>query len=65
MVTLSIETDKERQGHFRVPAHGLIKSIEWNGKQVRTDICTLADGQLNLTILDRPFTKAALKIEIE
>ena len=64
-VTLTIQTDKQRQGHFRIPVPGLAKSIQWNEEQTRGDIRTRADGQLELLSLDRPFTKAVLKIEME
>ena len=64
-VTLTIQTDKQRQGHFRIPVPGLAKSIQWNEEQTRGDIRTRADGQWELLSLDRPFTKAVLKIEME
>jgi hypothetical protein len=64
-VTLTIKTDKQRQGHFRIPVPGLAKSIQWNEEQTRGDIRTRADGQWELLSLDRPFTKAVLKIEME
>jgi len=79
-VTLTIETDKQRQGHFRIPVPGLTKalpypssspsssqssSIQWNGEQTWGDIRKRADGRWELVSLDRPFTKAVLKIELE
>lgn len=64
-VTLTIETDKQRQGHFRIPVPGLIKSIQWNGEKVWGDIRKRSDGQWELMSLDRPFTKAVLKIGLE
>lgn len=64
-VTLTIQTDKQRQGHFRIPVPGLAKSIQWNEEQTRGDIRARADGQWELLSLDRPFTKAVLKIEME
>jgi hypothetical protein len=64
-VTLSIETDKQRQGHFRVPVPGLVRSMEWNGEQLRGDLSTQADGQWELLPLDLPFTKAVLRIGME
>jgi hypothetical protein len=64
-VTLTFQTDKQRQGHFRIPVPGLTKSIQWNEQQTRGDITTRADGQWELLSLDRPFTNAVLKIEME
>ena len=37
-VTLTIETDKQRQGHFRVPVPGRPGSITWNGGQLRCEL---------------------------
>jgi len=80
MVILSIETDKPRQGHFRIPVPGLVKalpypisvpisspisSIHWNDEQTWADIRKRADGKWELVCLDRPFTKAVLRIELE
>jgi hypothetical protein len=64
-VIFTIETDKQRQGHLRMPVPGLTKSIQWDGEQTRGDIRKRADGQWELVCLDRPFTKAVLKIELE
>jgi hypothetical protein len=64
-VTLTIETDTERQGHFQVPVPGLTKSIHWNGERTLGDIRKRADGQWEVVLLDRPFTKAVLKIGFE
>jgi hypothetical protein len=65
IITFTIESNKERQGHFRIPVPGLTKSIQWDGKRIWTDIRKRADGRWELVLLDRPFTKAALKIELE
>ena len=65
IVTLTIETDKQRQGHFQIPVPGLTKSIRWNGERTRGDIRKRADGQWEVVLLDRPFTKAVLKIGLE
>jgi hypothetical protein len=65
IVTLTIETDKLRQGHFRIPVPGRTKSIQWNQEQTRGNITTRADGRWELLSLDRPFTKAVLNIELE
>jgi hypothetical protein len=79
-VTLSVESDRQRQGHFRIPVPGLTKalpypiitpipspksSIHWNGENIWGDIRKRADGRWELVCLDRPFTKAVLKIELE
>jgi len=64
-VTLAIETDKQRQGHFRIPVPGFTKSILWNGERTLCDINKHADGQWELLLLDRLFTKAVLKVELE
>jgi hypothetical protein len=79
-VTLLIETDKQRQGHFRIPVLGLTKalpypistpinkpisSIHWNGQDTWGDIRKRSDGQWELVSLDRPFIKAVLKIDLE
>ena len=79
-VTLLIETDKQRQGHFRIPVPGQTKalpypistpinkpisSIHWNGQDIWGDIRKRSDGQWELVSLDRPFTKAVVKIDLE
>jgi hypothetical protein len=75
IVTLTIETDRQRQGHFRVPVPGLVRSltyprnsnssIQWNGEEVWPDIRKRADGRWEVVMLDRPFTKAILNIRLE
>ncbi|MGP8234149.1 MAG: hypothetical protein ACLQVW_01875 [Limisphaerales bacterium] len=64
-VTLSIETDKQREGHFRVPVPGRVRSMQWNDAQIRGSISTQDDGRWELLPLDLPFTKAVLRIEME
>jgi hypothetical protein len=65
MVTLTIDTDRQRQGHLRIPVPGLTKSIQWDGEQTWGDIRKRADGQWELVCLDRLFTKAVLNVELE
>ena len=50
MVTFTIETDRQRQGHLRIPVPGLTKSIQWDGEQTWGDIRKRADGQWELAV---------------
>jgi hypothetical protein len=64
-VVFTIETDKQRQGHFRIPVPGLTKSIQWDGERTWADIRKRTDGRWEVVSLDRPFSKGSLKIELE
>jgi hypothetical protein len=80
LVTLSIESDQQRQGHFRIPVPGLTKalpypiitpipspssSIHWNGENTWGDIQKRPDGKWELVCLNRAFTKAVITIDLE
>jgi hypothetical protein len=64
-VLFTIDTDKQRQGHFRIPVPGLTKSIHWDGERTWADIRKRSAGRWEVVSLDRPFTKASIKIELE
>ena len=64
-VTLTIETDKQRQGRFRVPVPGRPGSITWNGGQLRCELTGAADGRGKLVCFEKPFDKAVLTIRLE
>ena len=64
-ITLTIETDKERRGHLRIPVPGSTRAILWNGKTVLCDMAHRADRQGDVVYLDRSFKRGILKIEYE
>ena len=64
-VRLTIETDKQREGHFRVPVPGRSKSVTWNGEPIWCEIAGAADRRWQSVGFEKPFTKAVLEIKIE
>lgn len=62
-VVLTIETNRTRVGHFRVPAPGSIKSVTWNGERILCDVASQDDLQTDIAMFARPFEKAVLEIE--
>jgi hypothetical protein len=64
-VTLTIETDRRRQGHFRIPVPGCCNSVVWNEEKLLCDVAYQADRQGDLVYIDKPFEKAVLKISLQ
>ncbi|MEI8376389.1 MAG: hypothetical protein WCJ35_26525, partial [Planctomycetota bacterium] len=64
-VKLTLETNKERAGHFRIPIAGHARLTTWNGKPIQCDLSPQADGRGEWVRFNRSFDKAVLEIEIE
>jgi hypothetical protein len=79
-VTFTVETDRQREGRFRIPVPGRVKalpypvstpfssppsSIHWNGKETWPNIRKQTDGRREVVCFDQPFTKAVLTIDLE
>jgi hypothetical protein len=63
-VTLTIETDRQRQGHFRIPVPGGCNSVFWNGERLLCDVAYAAGHEQDVVYLDKPFQKATIRIQM-
>ena len=64
-ITLRIETDKQRQGHFRIPIPRHAKRIAWNGESLTYDIAAQAEGRGESVSFAKPFERAAIAINLK
>jgi hypothetical protein len=63
-VTLTIETDRQRQGHFRIPVPGQCGAVMWNDQRLLCDVAYAAGHEMDVVYLDKPFQKATVRIQM-
>jgi hypothetical protein len=65
-LTVTIETDRERQGHFRIPVPGECVAILWNGQNIyhNCNVAFQAGRPEDLVYIDRPFKKDVITIGV-
>ncbi len=63
-VALTVETDKERRGHFRIAVPGKAESIAWNARPAAVNVVGQAAGLGDIIRLDGPFLKATIEIKL-
>jgi hypothetical protein len=61
-VILTLETDKQRLGHFRVRVPGAVESVWWNAERIKCEVA-LQPGSGSFVFLDRPFKDDRLQIK--
>jgi len=61
-LNLTVESDKQRIGHFRVLVPGPVESVRWNAEAVKCDVA-LQPGSGSFVFLKRPFKNDTLQIK--
>lgn len=61
---LTLETDKKRLGHLRVPVAGIANRVTWNGEPIQYDVLPDPDPGRQIVSLSRVFERSVLEIEV-
>jgi hypothetical protein len=61
--TLTVETDEQRTGHFRVFVPGPVESVRWNGEAIQCAVA-LEPGFGSVVLLKRSFKNDRLQIKL-